>query len=899
MAGKPVLYLVDGSSQMYRAYHAPVRTAEGGLLRNAQGRPTNAVYIFVTMLRKLLNEHKPQYIAASFDLPGRTFRDDLVSDYKANRTPMPDELAVQIPMVHAACEALGVPILTSERYEADDVIGTLTEKAAAAGFDVVIVTGDKDFFQLVRDGIRVFNPKEEGTWYDAAAVKEKFGVAPDQVVDVLALMGDTIDNILGVPGIGEKGARDLIATHGSLEELIAHAGEIPQKRYREPMLANIDSARQSRELARIRTDVPVEFDAESLRYRGGSREQCFRIFNELGFRTLSAEYAPTASSIAKTYRVVNAEETLAALGERLRAAGRFAFRVVPERPSAMRASIVGMVFSTAPREADYVPIGHRALGETASIPLETALAAVGPLLEDAAIPKIGHDLKFDAIMLARHGITLRGLELDTMIASYLIDATRSEHLLEELALEHTSYKALKEEDVCGRGVKAISLADLPVAAVLDYAGERADLAGQLAPIFRDLLAKEQLVEVYSSLELPLIPVLVDVERAGVRIDATALVAQSQQVEQDLARRTAQIYEIAGGDFNINSPKQLSEVLFDKMRLPVLKKTGATRTASTAVEVLEELALAHDLPRMILEWRALMKLKGTYIDALPQLVNPDTGRVHTCFNQAVAATGRLSSSDPNLQNIPIKTPLGREIRRAFIAEPGSVLISADYSQIELRVLAHLAEEETLIEAFRRGEDIHERTALKVFGPNSSIDPHKRRSTAKMINYALLYGKCAYTLGKDINVSTEEAQTFIDAYFAGFTRVRAYIDRTLAEARATGVVRTMYGRRRLVPDIMSRDFQRRSQAERIAVNLPIQGTAADIMKRAMIDTHAALAAQPGARIILTVHDELLFEVPEDRAEEIGEIVRERMQGAATLRVPLTVDVGIGRNWKDAKS
>jgi DNA polymerase-1 len=899
MAGKPVLYLVDGSSQMYRAYHAPVRTAEGGLLRNAQGRPTNAVYIFVTMLRKLLNEHKPAYIAASFDLPGRTFRDDLVSDYKANRTPMPDELAVQIPMVHAACEALGVPILTSERYEADDVIGTLAEKAAAAGFDVAIVTGDKDFFQLVRDGIRVFNPKEEGTWYDAAAVKEKFGVAPDHVVDVLALMGDTIDNIRGVPGIGEKGARELIATYGSLEELIAHASEIPQKRYREPMIANVDSARQSRELARIRTDVPVEFNPGSVQYRGGSREQSFRIFNELGFRALSAEYAPTASSITKTYRIVNDEDALAALGERLRGAGRFALRIVPDRPSAMRASIVGMVFSTAPREADYVPIGHRALGETPSVPLEAALTVLGPLLEDRDIPKIGHDLKFDAIMLARHGITLRGLDVDTMIASYLIDATRSEHLLEELALEHTSYKALTEEDVCGRGVKAISVADLPVDAVLDYAGERADLAGQLAPIFRELIGKEQLADVYSSLELPLIPVLVDVERAGVRIDAAALIAQSQQVEQELARRTAQIYEIAGGDFNINSPKQLSEVLFDKMRLPVLKKTGATRTASTAVEVLEELALAHDLPRMILEWRALMKLKGTYIDALPQLVNPDTGRVHTCFNQAVAATGRLSSSDPNLQNIPIKTPLGREIRRAFVAEPGSVLISADYSQIELRVLAHLAEEETLIEAFQRGEDIHERTALKVFGPNSPIDPHKRRSTAKMINYALLYGKGAYTLGKDINVSTEEAQTFIDAYFAGFTRVRAYIDRTLAEARATGVVRTMYGRRRLVPDIMSRDFQRRSQAERIAVNLPIQGTAADIMKRAMIDTHAALAAEPGSRMILSVHDELLFEVPEDRAEQAAQLVRERMQAAATLKVPLTVDVGIGKNWKDAKS
>src|SRR5437660_38979 len=407
---QPTLFLIDGSSQMYRAYHAPIRTSEGGLLRNAQGRPTNAVYIFVTMLRKLVNEHHPEYIAASFDLPGRTFRDDLVKDYKANRTPMPDELAVQIPMVHAACEALGVPILTSERYEADDVIGTLTEKAAAAGFDIAIVTGDKDFFQLVRDGIRVFNPRDEGTWYDAAAVKEKFGVAPAQVVDVLALMGDTIDNIRGVPGIGEKGARDLIATYGSLDELIAHAGEVTQKRYREPLLANIDSARQSKELARIRTNVPVEFDANEVRYRGASRERCFAIFNELGFRTLVAEYAPSAASVKKTYRVVNSAADLEALAARLRAAGGFAMRVLPDASSAMRAAIVGMAFSTAPREADYVPIGHRALAETASVPLETALSALGPLLEDANLPKIGHDLKFDAILLARHGITLRGLE---------------------------------------------------------------------------------------------------------------------------------------------------------------------------------------------------------------------------------------------------------------------------------------------------------------------------------------------------------------------------------------------------------------------------------------------------------------------------------------------------------
>ena len=898
MSAKPALYLIDGSSQMYRAFHAPVRTAEGGLLRNAQGRPANAVYIFVTMLRKLLSDHKPQYIAASFDLPGRTFRDDLSADYKANRAPMPDELAEQIPMVHAACEALGVPILTSERYEADDVIGTLTAKAAAAGFDVAIVTGDKDFFQLVQNGIRVFNPREEGTWYDAEGVKEKFGVVPDHVVDVLALMGDTIDNIKGVPGIGEKGARELIAAYGSLDNLIAHAAEIPQKRYREPLLANVESARQSRELARIRVDVPVEFEPESLRYRGASRERCFQIFNEMGFRTLVAEYAPTAASTPKTYRIVNTAEDLAALASRLETGGRFAMRVVADRPSPMTASIVGFAFSVVPHEADYVPVGHHAFGTAASLPVEAALAALKRVLEDPSVLKVGHDLKADAIALARHGVDLAGLDLDTMIASYLVDATRSEHRLEDLALEHVTYKTLSEEDVCGKGAKAVPLTEVPVEAAVDFAGERADLAGQVAPLLRALLEKEHLLDVYETLERPLVPVLIAIERAGVRIDVPALAAQSQKIEKELAQRTAEIFAIAGGEFNIGSPKQLAEVLFEKLRLPVLKRTGTSKAPSTAVEVLEELALAHDLPRMILDWRGLMKLKGTYIDALPQLVNPSTGRVHTSFNQAVAATGRLSSSDPNLQNIPIKTELGREIRRAFIAEPGHVLISADYSQIELRVLAHLADDETLIEAFRRGDDIHDQTALKVFGTDSGKSRQELRSTAKMINYALLYGKTAFTLSKDIGVTPQAAQAIIDAYFAGFPRVRQFIDRTLEEARVTGVVKTLYGRRRLVPELTSRDFQRRSSAEREAVNMPIQGTAADILKRAMIDVHAALASQPGARMILTVHDELLFEVPTASAQDVAELVRERMQSAAALKVPLTVDVGIGENWKDAK-
>jgi DNA polymerase I len=882
---------------MYRAFHAPIRTTEGTPLRDAQGRPTNAVYIFVTMLRKLLKEHQPEFIAASFDLPGRTFRDDLAADYKANRRPMPEDLAQQIPLVHDACEALGVPILTSERYEADDVIGTLAHQAAAAGFEVAIVTGDKDFFQLVGDGIKVFNPRDDGAWFDADAVKEKFGVAPEQIVDVLALMGDTIDNIKGVPGIGDKGARDLIAQYGSLEALLAHAAEVPQKRYREPLLTHQESARQSRELARIRTDVPVTFSIDAVRYRGASRQRAFELFSRLVFRSLVAEYAPSAETSDRDYRLVTADE-LPALAAELKEAGRVALRVVPGDPAAMRADIVGIALSTAERRARYVPIGHHALGPLGNVPLERVAAALGPVLADPSVKKIGHDLKFDAIVLERHGLALGGLDTDTLILSYLLDATRSAHRLEDLALEHASYKALTEEDVCGRGAKALPFGELPADALLDYAGERADLPLRLTGPLRELLGREALQDLYQSLELPLVPVLVAIERAGVRLDAAALGSQSQRIDQELASRSRQIFEMAGEDFNINSPPQLSQILFEKLSLPVLRRNMKTRTPSTAVEVLEELALAHDLPRLILEWRALQKLKGTYIDALPQLVNPETGRVHTCFNQAVATTGRLSSSDPNLQNIPIRTELGREIRRAFVAEPDHVLISADYSQIELRVLAHLSGDEALIEAFERGEDIHDRTALKVFGAASGLGKHELRRRAKIINYALLYGKTAFTLAKDIGVTQQAAQEFIDAYFAGFPAVRRFIDETLARARETGSVKTMMGRRRLVPELNSRNGQIRAAAERVATNLPIQGSAADILKRAMIDVHAALRSSGHARMILTVHDELLFEARKDEAEDVAALVRDRMEKAVPLRVPLTVDVGLGENWKEAK-
>jgi DNA polymerase-1 len=909
MADTPRLFLIDGSSQMYRAYHA----MRGGGLSGPGGKTTHAVYIFVTMLRKLMQDHAPQYIAASFDLAGPTFRSEMATDYKANRKPMPPDLAEQIPWVHEACEALGVPILTYQRFEADDVIGTLAAKAIARGFEVAIVTGDKDFFQLVHDGLKVYNPKDDGTWYDEAGVKEKFGVYPSQVVDVLALMGDSIDNIKGVPGVGEKGARDLIAQYGTIEELLSHAAEVPNKRYREGLLNHAEDARQSKELARIRTDVPVEFDPDALRYRGASREKCFELFNRLGFRSLVMEYAPTAETSGSDYRAITGRDEAATLAAELMAAGAFTLRVIPDGPHATRASIVGVAFSSAPRRAAYVPIGAEKSGRddlfgsaepvSAGLPLRSLIEVFGPLLENPAIGKSGHDLKFDAIMLERHGVTLRGIDTDTMLASYLIDANRSGHPLEELALEHAGYKAVPEEDVCGRGAKAISFREVPTGTLVKFAGERADLALQLSRALRDVLRQESLEELYVSLERPLIPVLVDVERAGVRLDGATLASQSEKIEQELTQRAQAIYAYAGEEFNINSPKKLSEILFDKlgMKTETIRRTTKTKAQSTSFEVLEELAQTHELPRLILEWRGLMKLKGTYIDALPQLVNPETGRVHTCFNQAVAATGRLSSSDPNLQNIPIRSEIGREIRRAFVAEPGHLIISADYSQIELRVLAHLTNEQTLIEAFSRNEDIHDRTAAKVFGSDSGLTAHELRRRAKIINYALLYGKQAFTLAKDIGVSRQEAQAFIDAYFEGFSSVRGFIDGVLATARETGVLRTLFGRRRFFPNMRSSNFQLRGQGEREAMNFPIQGSAADILKKAMIDVHAALPSVAGgrARMILTVHDELVFETPKEAADETVALVRDRMENAVTLNVPLTVDVGVGENWKEAKS
>jgi DNA polymerase-1 len=767
------------------------------------------------------------------------------------------------------------------------------------------VTGDKDFFQLVDDRIKVFNPRDEGTWYDAEGVVTKFGVRPDQVVDVLALMGDTIDNIKGVPGIGEKGARELISTHGTLEALLAAAPTITQKRYREGLLAHADSARSSRELARIRTDVPVTFDPDALRYRGPSRERCYTLFSSLGFRSLVQEFAPTAASVARDYAVVTSMDEIDRLVEEARARQRIGIAPIAAG-TAVSSVPAGWAFSTSEGQARYVPTNHAGLADPPNLSAGDVFAKLGPVLADPSIEKIGHDLKFAAIAAAREGATITGPSLDTMVMSYLLDATRDSHDLGALALERRDYRPVAEQDVLGKGAKALTVDAVPATSLGTYACERADLPLTLAPGLLHDLDEDGLALVYRELEEPLIPVLADIERAGIRVDTSALAALGRQMQAELDDLSVRIYSHAGCEFNVNSPKQLADVLFGKLNLQTLKKAGRTGVVSTAREVLEELALVHELPALVLRWRELQKLKGTYVDALPALVNAGTGRVHTTFNQAVAATGRLSSSDPNLQNIPIRTPLGREIRAAFIAAPRHVLISADYSQIELRVLAHLSGDTALAEAFRRGVDIHDLTSERVFGgPDGplGLDAHELRRRAKIINYALLYGKTAFTLAKDIGVSQQAAQEFIDAYFAGYPQVRAYIDQTLADARATGVVRTITGRRRLVPELTSRNGQIRAAAERETVNMPIQGTAADVLKKAMINVHAGLAqrnaGRPNAsRMILTVHDELLFEAPEDEAEDVARFVRGIMEGAFPLSVPLTVDVGIGPNWKAAK-
>jgi DNA polymerase-1 len=796
--------------------------------------------------------------------------------------------------VRRVCEVLRIPILEVQGFEADDVIATLARQAVEAGWKVVVVSGDKDLLQMVSDEVEVLNPGREGmgaVLYDRKKVEEKWGVPPERVVDVLALVGDAIDNIPGVPGIGEKGARDLVREFGTVEAVLDNADKVKRAAYREGLIAHREDALLSKRLATLRTDAPVALDLGALARVEPDRPAAYALFTELEFQSIARDYAPEAAASRARHRILSDVAAVeAAVGE-ARSAGQVALALVTSGADPMRAEVIGLSLAWRAGETAYLPLGHSRLELPEPLPGPQVLAALRPLVEDAAVGKLSAQGKRDIIVLGSKGLALRGLAFDAIVASYLLNPGRRTYTLDDLAFEFLG------EGRGGGGETQAADAQASVDATARAAGRDAELLLRLTPLVTDRLSAEGLAEIYEGMERPLIGVLAAMERAGVKVDAPRLAAMSRDMEAELETLTREIHVLAKGEFNINSPVQLREVLFERLGMKSGKKTAKTRAASTAEEVLEELALVHELPRKILQYRSVQKLKSTYVDALPALVNPGTGRIHASFNQTVAATGRISSSDPNLQNIPIRTPEGRRIREAFVAEAGHLLLSADYSQIELRILAHLSKDPTLIDTFRRGEDVHERTAREIFGPLSAIPPDEQRRRSKMVNYALLYGKTAFTLAKDIGVSKKEAEQFIAAYFARYPRVNTYIEGTIARARETGQVRTLLGRLRRLPDLNSRNFQVRAEAERQAMNTPVQGSAADLIKKAMIDLHRELsAARMRSRLILQIHDELLLEVPEAEAEEARGLVKRIMEGALALEVPLVVDARLGRSWAE---
>jgi DNA polymerase-1 len=883
------VYLIDGSAQVYRAFFA-IRG-----LATSRGMPTGGIYGFTTMLRKLYQDEEPEWVAISFDLPGATFRHEQYKEYKATRRRMDDDLSVQLPYVYRVCEAFGLPRIDVKGFEADDVIATLARQAVEQGYKVVVVSGDKDLLQLVSDDVLVLNPGREGsgsTLYDARTVEEKFGVPPGRVVDVLALVGDSVDNVPGVPGIGEKGARDLVKEYGSLEAVLENADKVKRTAYREGLQQHAAEARLSKDLVTLRQDVPVSLELEKLRRNEPDHAAANRLFTELEFVALAKEFAPEPTPTGTVHEVVTTEAALRGFVERARQAGHLSVSLLRAGREPMRARIVGLGLAAEPGRAVYVPFEHSPFELDDSVPADRALELLRPLFADPAVRKLSARSKLDRVILGRRGVAYEGLAFDTFVASYLLNPGRRTTTIEDLAFEYLAERARPAGTLVEGATEGAPLVELARAAA-----QEADLTLRLSAPMTARLAEEGLSGVFHDMELPLVEVLAEMEKVGVRVNLGYLAEMSREMEGQLTSLTRQIYELAGREFNINSPIQLRDVLFNCLGLRSGKKTAKTRAQSTAEEVLEDLAQHHDICRRILEYRAVQKLKSTYVDALPVLANPETGRIHATFNQTVAATGRIAVSDPNLQNIPIRTAEGRKIREAFVADPGWLLLSADYSQIELRVLAHLSKDPTLIDTFRQGEDVHDRTSREVFGPLSPVPPDEQRRVSKMVNYALMYGKTAFTLAKDLGVPQKQAEAFIEAYFARFSKVRGFIDETIARARQTGHVRTLLGRLRRLPDLKSPNFQVRSEAERQAMNTPVQGSAADLIKKAMIDLHRELRRRHmRSRLILQIHDELLLEVPEAEAEAARALVREVMEGALPLDVPLVVDARVGASWAE---
>ncbi|AOV18360.1 DNA polymerase I [Acidihalobacter aeolianus] len=893
------LVLVDGSSYLYRAFHALPE------LTSPSGAPTGAVYGVANMLRRLLKDYQPSHLAVVFDAKGRTFRDDLYPEYKAHRPPMPEDLAAQIEPLHSLLRAMGLPILVEEGVEADDVIGALARQAARRGEQVVISSGDKDLAQLVDDRITLINTMS-GSVLDRTGVIEKFGVPPERIIDYLALIGDSVDNVPGVEKCGPKTAVKWLTAYDDLDGVMAHADEIGGK-VGENLRRALDDLPRSRELVTLRTELDLDYRPEALALQAGDTQALRTQLADLGFTTWLRELEPatdepapadpTAASGAD-YEAVLDEAALTRWLERLEAAELFAFDTETTSLDYMQARVVGLSFAVEPGEAAYVPLAHDYPGVPDQLDREAVLARLKPLLEDPSRAKVGHHLKYDRNVLLHHGIALDGIRHDTMLESYVLDSTATRHDLDTLCEAHLGHRNIAYEDVAGKGAKQIPFSAVAIDDATPYAAEDADMTLSLHRVFWPRLSQtEGQRRVYEEIEMPLVPVLSRMEWHGVRVDANRLRAQSAELAAEMSRLERQAREIAGSAFNLGSPKQIQEILYDQLKLPVIRKTPKGQP-STAEDVLEELATQHELPRVILEHRTLSKLKSTYTDRLPERVDPDTGRVHTSYHQAVASTGRLSSSDPNLQNIPVRTEAGRRIRQAFVASPGHILLAADYSQIELRIMAHLSGDEGLRRAFAAGQDIHRATAAEVFGVAPEAVEADQRRAAKAINFGLIYGMSAFGLAKQLGIGRNEAQAYVDRYFERYPGVREYMESTRRQAADLGYVETLFGRRLYLPEINSRNGQRRAQAERVAINAPMQGTAADIIKHAMIAVDGWIQREaPAVKLIMQVHDELVLEVPEAQADTAREALRTHMESAAELDVALVVDIGSGLDWDAA--
>jgi DNA polymerase I len=908
---RPRLFLIDGYALIYRAFFAMIQRP----LITTRGENTSAAYGFTRFILNIIEDHQPDYLAVVLDA-GNSKRTERYPAYKATRNKMPTDLQLQLPRITSLVDAFRIPVVTLADHEADDVIGTLATRAAEREMEAVIVSGDKDFYQLLKPGISLLNPGRGGQamideeWVDTSNAQERLGVPPHHVIDYLALIGDSSDNIPGAPGIGPKTAIQLIEQFGDVDNILQHADEVKNKRARESLQQNAEDVRLSKELVTIQCDLPMDLDLDALKTKEPDFTKLRQLFVELEFTTLVREYAAPVEETKprdRNYQLVTDVKQVSHLVARARKLGYIALDCETSEPHPMRGHIVGIAVAFEPLEAFYLPLAHHTPGmlvldgpASSNLPplSSNAMSELVDLLQDPSIRKVGHNLKHDYLALRKAKIDLAAIEFDTMVASYVMDPGRKDHTVDALAMQHFDYRTTTYDELCGKGKEFKPIAECDVDKVKDYACEDVDIAVSLEQKLRVDLETQQLEPLYRSIELPLVHVLGAMEWAGIGIDFDFFRRFGSRLEEDLRLIETDIYKEAGMEFNINSTLQLKEVLFDKLQLPVVKKTKTG--PSTDASVLQELAeMGHRLPQLIMEYRQLEKLRGTYVDALPQLVNPDTKRIHTNFNQTVAATGRLSSSDPNLQNIPIRTQIGVEIRKGFIPAPGFVYLSADYSQIELRILAHLADDPGLIEAFESGGDIHKRTAALVFEVDVDKVTPDMRAAAKTINFATTYGQGPFALSRQLNISVQEAKTFIEQYFERFAGVRRFLDDMVKHAKEKGYVETISGRRRYIPEIHSPNFNIRSFGERAAQNAPVQGSAADIIKIAMINIHRDIEARnSSARMLLQVHDELVFEIPEDELDEMRPRILDLMRNAVSLRVPLEVASGIGNNWYECK-